>query len=93
MSAEIDFEALVQGAGDAIIAAGADSIILLWNRAAERIFGHTEAEAVGRSLDLIIPERFRARHWDGYRTVMQTGETKYGSDLLRVPALDRKSVV
>jgi len=89
MSAGIDFEALVRGAGDAIIAAGTDGIIVLWNRAAERIFGHTEAEAVGHSLDLIIPERFRARHWDGYRTVMQTGETKYGSDLLRVPALHK----
>jgi PAS domain S-box-containing protein len=89
MSGEIDFEALVRGAGDAIVAAGTDGIILLWNRAAERIFGYTEAEAIGHSLDLIIPERFRVRHWDGYRTVMQTGETKYGTDLLRVPALHK----
>jgi PAS domain S-box-containing protein len=51
--------------------------------------GYTEGEALGRSLDLIIPERFRHRHWDGYRQVMQTGHTKYGTDVLRVPALHK----
>ena len=50
------------------------------------IFGFTAEEAVGQSLDLIIPERFRARHWEGYREVMSTGKTKYQSDVLRVPA-------
>ena len=76
-------------AGDAIVAAGADGGIVLWNPAAERIFGYTEREAVGRSLDLIIPERFRQRHWDGYRETMRTGHTKYGSDVLRVPAVHK----
>jgi PAS domain S-box-containing protein len=73
-------------AGDAIVAAGPDGGIVLWNPAAERIFGYTEREALGRSLDLIIPERFRQRHWDGYRETMRTGHTKYGADVLRVPA-------
>ena len=82
----IDFKALIQTAGDAIIAAGPDGSILLWNQAAERIFGYTEKEALGRSLDLIIPERLRVRHWEGYRRVMQTGETRYGTQVLRVPA-------
>lgn len=82
----IDFKALIQAAGDAIIAAGPDGSILLWNQAAERIFGYTEKEALGRSLDLIIPERLRVRHWEGYRRVMQTGETRYGTQVLRVPA-------
>ena len=76
-------------AGDAIVAAGADGGIVLWNPAAERIFGYTEQEALGRSLDLIIPERFRQRHWDGYRQVMHTGHTKYGADVLRVPAIHK----
>ena len=67
-------------------AAGA---IVLWNPAAERIFGFAEAEALGRSLDLIIPERQRQRHWDGYHKTMDTGITKYGADLLRVPALHK----
>jgi PAS domain S-box-containing protein len=84
-----NFEAFIQSAGDAVVAAGADGSILLWNRAAERIFGFTEQEALGESLDLIIPERLRARHWDGYRKVMQTGETRYGTEILRVPAIHK----
>ena len=88
-SRPIDFEAFVQSAGDAIVAAGTDGSILLWNRAAERIFGYTEAEALGQSLDLIIPERLRIRHWEGYRRVMQTGETRYGAEVLRVPAVHK----
>jgi PAS domain S-box-containing protein len=85
-SQAIDLEQLVRVAGDAIIAANADGEIILWNPAAERMFGYTEKEALGQSLDLIIPERLRERHWTGYRQVMQTGETRYGTELLRVPA-------
>ena len=69
-----DFEALIQAAGDAIVAAGPDGSILLWNRAAERIFGYAKEEALGHSLDLIIPERYRSRHWEGFRGVMRTGD-------------------
>ena len=87
--ATLDFEAFVDAAADAIIAAGADGKILLWNRAAARIFGYTADDALGQSLDLIIPERFRTRHWDGYRRVMASGQTKYGSEVLRVPAQHR----
>ena len=83
----IDFAALVQGAGDAIVVAGPDGSILLWNGAAERIFGYSKEEALGNSLDLIIPERFRNRHWQGYRQVMGTGKTRYGAEVLRVPAM------
>src|SRR4029453_2156243 len=88
-SRPFDFEAFIQSAGDAIVAARTDGSILLWNRAAERIFGYTEAEALGHSLDLIIPERLRIRHWDGYRRVMQTGQTRYGAEVLRVPAVHK----
>ena len=86
MSNTIDFERLVQAAGDAIIAADPEGRIVSWNPAAERIFGFTAQEALGQTLDLIIPERFRARHWDGYKQVMRTGQTKYGTEVLRVPA-------
>ena len=75
--------------GDAVIAADTDGAIIFWNGAAARIFGYTEAEALGRSLDLIIPERLRERHWRGYGRVMNTGETRYGNDVLRVPALHK----
>ena len=86
MSNTINFEQLVQAAGDAIVTADPEGRILSWNPAAERIFGFAAAEALGQTLDLIIPERFRTRHWDGYKQVMRTGQTKYGADVLRVPA-------
>jgi PAS domain S-box-containing protein len=87
--AEFDLEKFVQAAGDAIIAASADGSIIFWNPAAERIFGYTKSEVVGHSLDLIIPERFRGRHWEGYRQVTQSGRTRYGSEVLRVPAVHK----
>lgn len=77
------------GAGDAIVAADPEGSIVLWNRSAERIFGFSEAEALHRSLDLIIPVRQRQRHWEGYYQTMATGLTKYGADVLRVPALHK----
>jgi PAS domain S-box-containing protein len=89
MSRPFNLENFVQAAGDAIIAAGTDGSILVWNRAAERIFGYTEAEALGHSLDLIIPERLRNRHWEGYRQVVRTGQTRYGTEVLRVPAVHK----
>ncbi|HWT19289.1 MAG TPA: PAS domain S-box protein [Variovorax sp.] len=89
MQANVDFKQLVEGAGDAIMVCNAQGAITLWNRAAERIFGFTEAEALGQSLDMIIPQRQRQRHWDGYHKTMETGITKYGADLLRVPALHK----
>ncbi len=83
----MDLEQLVAAAGDAIVAADPEGRIVFWNPAAERLFGFARAEALGRSLDLVIPERFRQRHWDGYREVMRSGVTRYGTQVLRVPAL------
>jgi len=85
----LDLEKLVESAGDAIVAADSEGKIILWNAAAERIFGHSKSEALGQTLDLIIPERLRERHWTGYRQVMHTGKTRYGTDLLRVPAIHK----
>jgi len=70
---------------EAVIYTDRDGVILLWNSGAERIFGHTEGEVLGQSLDLIIPEKLRKRHWDGWNRVIETGETKYGSEPLAVP--------
>ncbi len=89
MPSEIDFKQLVGAVGDAIMAADASGAITLWNPASERMFGYTEAEALGQSLDLIIPQRQQQRHWDGYHKTMQTGITKYGNDVLRVPAVHK----
>ena len=85
-SSTVDLNQLVAGAGDAIMVCDAEGAITLWNKAAERIFGFTEAEALGQSLDIIIPMRQRQRHWDGYHKTMETAVTKYGADVLRVPA-------
>ncbi|SRR5258706_8446265 len=89
MQAAIDYQQLVTAIGDAIVISGKDGNITLWNPAAERMFGFTEDEALGKSLDLIIPERLRGRHWDGYQKTMATGETRYGNDVLRVPAVHK----
>jgi PAS domain S-box-containing protein len=89
MSSAIDFESFIKAAGDAIIAVDMAGKITLWNPAAERIFGYSDKEALGQSLDLIIPERFRQRHWQGFREVAKSGRSKYGADVLRVPALHK----
>lgn len=82
-------EQLVEHIPDAIIFADREGTIRLWNPGAEVLFGYTAGEAVGQNLDLIIPERLRRRHWDGYQKVMVTGETRYGRELLAVPAMHR----
>jgi PAS domain S-box-containing protein len=80
--------ALMASKADAIVAADAQGVIRFWNPGAERIFGFTAADAVGQSLDLIIPERQRDRHWRGYHHVMQTGQSRYGDgDILAVPGV------
>lgn len=89
MQSSVDTHQLVAEAADAIIVSDASGAITLWNKAATRIFGFTESEALGKSLDLIIPERQRARHWEGYEVTMRTGQTRYGAELLRVPALHK----
>ncbi|MDD2902788.1 MAG: PAS domain S-box protein [Syntrophales bacterium] len=80
---------LVEDSLDAVIFADEEGIIRLWNKGAEEIFGYPAPEALGRSLDLIIPENLRARHKEGYRRVMAAGSSKYARDLLAVPALRR----
>ena len=89
MKTSVDCQQIIAGIGDAVIVSDASGAIILWNAAAERMFGYTEAEALGNSLDLITPERLRARHWEGYHKSMATGITKYGNDLLRVPAVHK----
>ena len=80
---------LVDRLADAVLVADRDGTITYWNAAAERLFGWPSTDAVGANLDLIIPERHRARHWDGYERTVASGVTRYGSKLLEVPALHR----
>lgn len=89
MQSAIDFEQLANAIGDAIVISDAAGDITYWNPAATRMFGYTQDEALGKTLDLIIPERLRGRHWEGYHKTMATGQTRYGNDVLRVPAVDK----
>ena len=80
--------ALLTSRGDAIIAADEQGLIQFWNPGAERMFGFSATEAVGQSLDLIIPPQLRDRHWQGYRDVMKSGQSRYGQgDVLAVPGM------
>jgi PAS domain S-box-containing protein len=78
---------LVRHMADGVIIADSAGAIVFWNQAAEALFGWPAHDAVGASLDLIIPERLRDRHWTSYRQAMATGRTEYGNRLLEVPAL------
>lgn len=81
-------EALLRTLSDAILATDRDGVIAFWNPGAERIFGFTAAEAVGRSLDIVIPENLRARHWESWAHALAAGKSRYGAgELLAVPAM------
>ena len=83
-------KAVLSTSSDAIVAADKRGTIIFWNPGAERIFGFGASEAVGQSLNIIIPERLRKRHWDGYYQVMATGKSRYDhGDVLAVPGMKR----
>jgi len=83
-------QSLLVTRSDAIIAADVNGIICFWNPGAERIFGYLRGDAIGRSLDLIVPERLRQRHWEGYRATIATAKSRYGEgEVLSVPALHK----
>lgn len=82
------FKTITDEAPDAVVWADAEGIVRYWNRGAEELFGWPAADAVGQSMDMIIPENLRDRHWEGYHRVMGGGESRYGRrELLKVPAL------
>ena len=81
---------IVASVPEAVIVADREGVIRLWNAGAERLFGHAEDEAIGQSLDLIIPEKHRKRHWAGWQRVLAGGTPRYGpEDLLSVPGIRR----
>lgn len=80
---------IVDETPDAVIFADREGIIRLWNRGAEEMFGFSRQEALGQSLDIIVPEKLRKTHWDGYFEVIKTGYTRYGKELLAVPGLKK----
>ena len=85
----IGYQQVVEALGDAVVICDRDGEIRFWNVAAEHLFGFTKTDALGKSLDLIIPERLRERHWAGFTRTMATGHTRYQHDVLRVPAMHK----
>lgn len=81
------FESIVAQLSDAIIFADGEGVIRVWNRGAEALFGFAAAEAIGRSLDIIIPERFRQAHWSGYRKAIEGGHVQHGAQVRTTRAL------
>lgn len=90
MDTQIDYRQLLMAIGDGVVVANPKGEIIFWNPGAERIFGFAASEAMGKSLDLIVPEKQRERHWGGFDKTMRTGQTRYGNELLRVPALHKE---
>jgi PAS domain S-box-containing protein len=87
------FRQIIENTHVAVICADEAGIIRMWNVGAEEIFGWTKQEALGISMDLIIPEKYRARHWEGYFRTMKTGVTRYERERLAVPALTRNGTI
>ena len=83
------YQQVVEALGDAVVICDREGVIRFWNAAAERLFGFARTDALGKSLDLIIPERLRERHWAGFTRTMATGHTRYQHDVLRVPAMHK----
>ncbi|MEZ4504016.1 MAG: PAS domain-containing protein [Dehalococcoidia bacterium] len=83
----LDAARLLEQSPDALIYAGTDGMIRYWNAAAERMFRHPASEALGQSLDMIIPENFRDRHWTGFDRALEAHATKYVDEWLPTRAL------
>ena len=77
----VPWERIVADVADALIYADKEGIIRAWNAQAETVFGFSAAETIGQSLDIIIPERFRAAHWTGFNGAMARGHTSHGAEV------------
>jgi PAS domain S-box-containing protein len=80
---------IVESASEAIIFADRDGHIRLWNRGAERVFGHAAEEVLGQRLDVIIPEHLRRAHWDAYDRSVATGCTKHTDRVLTTRSMHK----
>lgn len=82
-------DAILMQAADAIIFADRDGVIRLWNLGAEALFGFPAVEVIGSSLDVIIPERFRQAHWEGFRRAVTSGRTRHGNSVRTTAAVHK----
>ena len=77
---------VIDQAPDAIIFADQQGVIMIWNHAATGLFGYLPEEAVGRTLDIIVPEDLRHAHWDGFHTAVASGHTKHSGRAMKTRA-------
>lgn len=85
----VSFEDILDQAPDGVIFADPDGIIRLWNQGAQIIFGYASTEVLGKSLDIIIPERFRSAHWKGFYKAMETAHTVHAGRILRTRSVHK----
>ena len=85
----VPFKDILDQAPDGMIFADPGGIIRLWNQGAQNIFGYTSAEVLGKSLDIIIPERFRSAHWKGFYKAMETAHTIHAGRILRTRSVHK----
>ena len=71
-------ELILEQTAEAVVYANRDGVIERWNAAAVAMFGYTAAEAIGQSLDLMIPERLRQAHWRGFNAAMANATLRLG---------------
>lgn len=77
----------------AMVVADATGVIQLWSRGAEALFGYPAAEAVGQSLDLIVPDEYREQHWHGFRAAMASGSAKLDGQSTEIPVKCRSGEI
>jgi len=73
----VPYRQMIEQMADAVVYSDAAGVIVEWNTAAERLFHFSRADAIGRSLDLIIPERLRAAHWAGFHRAVERRATQH----------------
>lgn len=81
--------AILEQAHDAVVFADREGVIRLWNRGAEIIFGYGAAEAIGQNLSLIVPEKFRHAHDEGYRHAVHSGQMRHDSRVMTTRAQNK----
>lgn len=83
------YQAMIEQMTDSVIYADDKGIIQVWNEASAHMFGFTADEAIGQSLDIIVPERLREPHWRGYYAALEAGRTKHGGKATRTKAINK----
>lgn len=89
MQQAVPFEEMVRGIGDALIYSDREGIIRWWNPGAETLFGFSAEEAVGASLDIMIPEKIRDAHWKGFHAAVESGVSKYYGKIMRTRGIHK----